>query len=95
LSIVSFNCLLCTFSFRLLMTFMGSTTLTNLWIFFLQCCHEETSEHGDACVLPKHCLSNLRCIWFIIYVVIFWLHIVFIFVLFFASKVEHNELWNV
>lgn len=56
--------------------------------FFLQCCHEETSQHGDACVLFKHCLSNLRCIWFIIYVVIFWLHIVFIFVPFLPQR------WN-
>jgi hypothetical protein len=26
--------------------------------FFLQCCHEETSWHSDACVFPKHCLST-------------------------------------
>ncbi len=43
LLIVSFNCLLWTSFFHRLMMFMGSTTFTNLWIFFLQCCHEETS----------------------------------------------------
>jgi hypothetical protein len=67
------------------MMFMGSIALTNLWIFFLQCCHEETSWHGDACVLPKHYLSNLTCILFFIFVAIFYYAFFFVFVPFFLK----------